>query len=201
MANAQSWEFGASVGTSGYMGEFNPNNIVKFNSLSGSAGAKYNFNPTWGIRANLSLVGINGSANYSVQPKMQKGFNSKVVKEIVFLPEFNFFKKNPYAKKSFYTPYVFAGFGGMIFQQKTPSGTQSSMKPVYPFGVGFKYDLAKNFSLDSHLTYRMTGTDMLDDIGEGWDGSFFENLIDADSYMTFQVGITYTIFSKKCPTW
>ncbi len=197
----QSWEFGASLGTSGYMGDLNQDKFYKFNSLSGSAGAKYNFNPTWGIRTNLSIVGINGKGYHDTEPDMPSSFKNKVIKELVFLPEFNFFKKKLYQTKRFYTPYVFAGLGGMIYQQKTSQGYASSMKPVYPFGAGFKYDLNGNFALDSHLTYRFTGTDMLDDNGDGWDGNVFENINASDVYMTFQVGIIYTILSKNCPTW
>lgn len=186
---AQEWEFGASVGASGYMGEYNPDNILRFNSISGSVGVKYNFNPTWGVRGNLSGIGIKWDGD--------KGGESdkKTLGEFSILSEFNFFKFEPNKRKAAYTPYVFAGIGGVVFKDK------NSLTPVIPFGAGFKYNLKGSFTIDSHLSYRLAGTDILDDKGSGWQGNVFDKINNADSYMTFQIGITYTFFKQGCPTW
>lgn len=187
---AQEWEFGASVGASGYMGEYNPDKIYKFNSLSGSIGAKYNFNPTWGVRGNLSMVGIKWGNGQD---------DNKILGEFSILPEFNFFKFEPNKKKSAYTPYVFAGVGMVSFEYRK----STEYKPVIPFGVGFKYNLKGNFTLDSHLSYRLAGTDVLDDNfgDQPWNENLLKNINNIDSYMTFQIGITYTFFKQGCPTW
>lgn len=201
---AQNWEYGVSIGTSGYMGEYNPDKIYKFNSFSGSIGAKYNFNPTWGIRGDLSMVGINGKANYKIDPSLpvisqNAAFNSKNLVEFSVLPEFNFFKFEPNQKKAAYTPYVFAGLGAIYF--KNIVNKEEPFKLVIPFGAGFKYNLKSNLTLDSHISYRLAITDALDDVGSGWTGGSFDKLNASDAYMTFQIGIIYTFFEKGCPTW
>lgn len=196
---AQEWEVGASVGTSGYMGEYNPKNILKFNSLSGSVGVKYNFNPTWGVRGNLSMMGIKGDGKHLDDPTLVNRDFKKTLKELSLLAEFNFFKFEPNKRKAAYTPYVFAGIGGLMFDYSNTT----QFKPVIPFGVGFKYNLKGNLTLDSHLSYRLAGTDVLDDNfgGQPWDNNILKNINNADSYMTFQIGITYTFFKQGCPTW
>src|SRR3546814_152233 len=57
---AQEWEFGISGGTSGYMGDINQNHVFKFNDWTAGALAKYNLNPTWGLKLTYSHVNTNG---------------------------------------------------------------------------------------------------------------------------------------------
>lgn len=196
---AQEWEFGPSVGASGYMGEYNPDNILRFNSISGSVGVKYNFNPTWGVRGNFSGIGIKGDGQNSNDPTLVNSSFKKTLTELSLLAEFNFFKFEPNKTKAAYTPYVFAGIGGVLFNYTD----NSRVRPVIPVGVGFKYNLKGNFTLDSHLSYRLAGTDVLDDDfgGQAWNENLLQNINNIDSYMTFQIGITYTFFKQGCPTW
>lgn len=185
---AQDWEYGVSVGTSGYMGEYNLDNIFKFNSVSGSVGVKYNFNSTWGVRGNLSGIDIKWGDNQD---------DRKTIGEFSVVSEFNFFKFEPNKMKTAYTPYVFAGVGGLLSKDIK----DNPFKPIVPFGAGFKYNLKSNFTIDTHLSYRLAGTDMLDDSGSGWKGGFWDKLNQIDSYMSFQIGITYIFFKQGCPTW
>lgn len=206
---AQDWEYGVSVGTSGYMGEYNLDNIFKFNSLSGSIGAKYNFNPTWGVKVEFSRLGIKGDP----LNEYLSGFK-KTLSEISIRTEFNFFKFEPNKKVAAYTPYVFLGLGigGFnylkLLEEESVEGeeqekyvTIKQYKPAVLFGAGFKYNLKSNFTIDTHLAYRIVSTDILDDKGSGWDSGVLHNINNVDSYMTFQIGITYTFFKQGCPTW
>jgi opacity protein-like surface antigen len=76
-------------------------------------------------------------------------------------------------------------------------------KAVIPFGAGFKYNLKGVLSLDTHISYRLAITNVLDDEfgGNVWHKNIFKNINNFDSYMTFQIGITYTFFKQGCPTW
>lgn len=195
---AQDWEYGVSVGTSGYMGEYNLDNIFKFNSVSGSVGVKYNFNSTWGIKGNISLVGIKVGNEFL----QQHNLDPKVLYEVSILPEFNFFKFEPDKAQSFFTPYVFAGVGLSRFEALNNSGGNGwVVRKAFPFGVGFKYHLKGNISADSQLSYRVIETDNLDAMGSLQKGNFMDRAASADSYMSFQIGITYTFFKQGCPTW
>jgi hypothetical protein len=136
------------------------------------------------------------------------------LKELSVSSEFNFFKFEPSTIKAAYTPYVFAGVGLVNFkykkkdekvneggEDKKKEDDKEKYKPAIIFGTGFKYNLKGNFTIDSHLSYRLAGTDILDNKGSGWTGSFFDKIKGADSYMTFQIGLTYTVFKQGCPTW
>lgn len=198
---AQKWEAIASLGVSGYMGEYNPDNVFKFNSFAAGIGAKYNFNPTWGLRSSLAVIGIKGQNQHQNVPS-DESFISKTLFELSFLPEFNFFKFEPNQSENVWSPYVFAGVGGIVFQQNN----KTAMKSVIPFGAGFKYNLKGSWSLDSRLTYRITRTNKLDDYAaprpqDAGTVRFVDKLNSMDSYMTFQVGVTYTFFKEGCPVW
>ncbi len=201
LSKAQEWEYGIALGTSGYMGEYNQDKIFKFNSVAGSIGAKYNFNPTWGMRGGLSLIGLNGKANYDAD----RAFENKTLFEIAVLPEFNFFKFEPNKNKNSYTPYVFAGIGGRLDGM---SSKKILKRAVVPFGAGFKYNLRGALSLNMELAYRLTADDKLDDYASGLPinvdpnkSNIFDKINNTDSYMTFQIGLTYTFFKQGCPTW
>lgn len=214
---AQDWEALASLGLSGYIGEYNPGNILKINSFTLDGGAKYNFNPTWGIRGSLAVIGVNGKANYTVNPGLpviapDEAFKSKTLVEISILPEFNFFKFEPNQSKNVMTPYIFAGVGGVLFprekqrvgQRKT---TKTSLKPVIPFGAGFKYNLKGSLSINSFISYRIAGTGSLDNYlapmprKDSGGVRFLDKVNSTDKYTTFQIGITYTFFKEGCPIW
>lgn len=221
---AQRWEMGAALGASGYMGEFNPNKPYLFNGFSGSIGVKHNWNGSWGLRLEAGFTQINGSSRHYIQPGTlilnteEKIFPSKSLIEVSLLPEFNFFNFQPTTRKSAYTPYVIAGVGMRL--DAGPDSPKQRLLP--PFGAGFKYNLKSGFSLDARLLYRITGDRFIDtgypatERGEfanrltqlADDGtrktvksSFINRMNTTDSYMTFQFGVTYTLFKHGCPTW
>ena len=214
---AQDWEALASIGPSGYLGEYNPDNILKFNSFSVDAGVKYNFNPTWGVRGSLAVIGINGKANYAINSGLpvispDEAFSSKSLFEISILPEFNFFNFEPNQSKNVMTPYIFAGVGGVLFPRENQrmgqkETTKLLLKPVIPFGAGFKYNMKGSLSINSFISYRIAGTGSLDGYlapmprKDNGDIRFLDKVNSTDSYMTFQVGITYTFFKEGCPVW
>ena len=204
ISKAQEWEYGIAFGTSGYMGEYNQDKIFKFNSVAGSMGAKYNFNPTWGVRGDLSMSEIKGNGKHSNDPVLVNGDFRKTIKELSLLTEFNFFKFEPSTKKAAYTPYVNAGLGAVLFD---PSGIHvragnNIIRPVILYGAGFKYNLKSALSIAGELAYRTAFTDWLDSLAspQEFDSNKYEPAR-MDSYMTFQIGLTYTFFKQGCPTW
>lgn len=204
---AQQWEYGATLGTSGYMGEYNPSKPYLFNSFAAGIGVKYNWNSSWGTRANLNYIGIKGDAGAYVKPSFSNPdfsnhFRSKSLYELNVMQEFNFFEYNPSTKRNAYSPYVMAGVGYRL--DKHPYGFKNRLS--LPFGAGFKYNLKSSFSLDARLVYRLTTDAMIDDYNGRVElgvekANFFERMNNSDGYMTFQVGVTYTLFETGCPTW
>src|SRR5699024_12412672 len=77
MSYSQKWEIGGSVGTTGYMGDLNPDNPLQYNNIGISAAVKKNLNPTWGIRANVSFVPVSWAGNYNQVVSNDVNFSNK----------------------------------------------------------------------------------------------------------------------------
>lgn len=198
-AEAQEWEFGLQGGGSGYMGDLNPENPFAFNDWSAGAFVKYNFNHTWGLRGNFAYANIyayDGDSKVQQRRERNLGFFGDVM-EASLLVDFNFFKWLPQRGRIVYTPYIFAGIGGISFNPKwyapyTPGETprvvnlrdaQTEYHPNHnaspyskyafsiPFGAGFKYNLRGPWSVGIEVGYRLAVTDYLDDVSGNYPAS------------------------------
>lgn len=192
-ANAQDWEIGALLGASGYMGDLNPENPFAYNDWGAGLSGKYNLNSTWGVRANFSYSRIHADDRHSsVVQRQIRGLNfAGYVAEAAVLVDFNFFRFLPQRGRNSYTPYLFAGVGGIHFYPKwsdlsgggewneatlgeireaindDPDGTEDIRKPTryaiaIPFGAGFKYNLRGPWTVGVEVGYRQAFTDYLD---------------------------------------
>lgn len=191
---AQEWEFGLQGGASGYMGDINPENPLAFNDWAAGAFVKYNFDHTWGIRGNFAYANTYADDWYSrVQQRHERnlGFFGPIM-EASLLVDFNFFKWLPQRGRVVYTPYIFAGVGGIQFEPKWYRVLDPSIPTVetinlrdyktegvdyknraitIPFGAGFKYNLRGPWSVGIELGYRLAFTDYLDDVS----GNYVDN--------------------------
>ena len=196
IANAQEWEFSLLGGASGYMGDLNPENPLAFNDWAAGGAIKYNLNHTWGIRANFvyaNMFAYDGNSKVQQRQERNLGFLGSV-KEAALLVDFNFFKWLPQRGRIVYTPYIFAGVGGISFNPKwylpyasgeTP--TKVNLRNVQteyhalenhlpyakyafsiPFGAGFRYNLRGPWSIGVEVGYRLALTDYLDDVSENY---------------------------------
>ncbi|WP_257670252.1 type IX secretion system protein PorG [Parapedobacter tibetensis] len=179
--NAQEWEFGALAGVSGYMGDLNPENPLAYNDWSAAAFVKYNLNHTWGIRGNFAYANIFAyDIDSRVVQRQERNLNFfGNVMEASLLVDFNFFKWLPQRGRIVYTPYIFAGVGGTLFEPKwydfntnvvklreyqTEDKAYSNRSISIPFGAGFKYNLRGPWSIGVEIGYRLALTDYLDDV-------------------------------------
>ena len=192
VAPAQEWELGVQGGASGYMGDLNPENPAAFNDWSAGLFVKYNFNHTLGLRGNFAYANASAYDFQSSVPQRKNrwlGFYNPVM-EASLLVDFNFFKWLPQRGRVVYTPYIFAGIGGIVFEPKRTTRPSSGgpSEEVYlrdymtegvaynnraisiPFGAGFKYNLRGPFSIGVELGYRLALTDYLDDVS----GDYFD---------------------------
>ncbi len=186
---AQKWELGGLAGASGYMGDLNPENPFAFNDWSAGAFAKYNFNNTWGVRANMQYLNIWAAdtlSNNGWFKERDLGFYSALWEASV-IAEFNFFNIYQCTRgKKFWQPYVFAGLGYTYYDPKiivadkplslrgqTTEGQKDkdgNPKPydeftfAVPFGLGLKYKPKGSWVYGVEVGYRMAFTDYLDDV-------------------------------------
>lgn len=186
-AHAQRAELGLDLGGAGYMGDLNPNNPVKISGLHAGLFGRINFDPYWGLGLHYNYGKIKANdLNSTNQQFFERGLNfNTAVNEVSLIANLNFFDiYSPISKRRF-TPYIFAGIGGIYYKPKAiydgsayllpnfqtnidDNGTPVSYKPyaiVLPFGAGAKYKLTEEFTLFSQIGYRTAYTDYLDDVG------------------------------------
>ncbi len=185
---AQEWEFGALVGSSGYIGDINPRNPFKFTDAASTLFAKYNYSSYTSFKLAFTKASVQGNdANSSNANQNLRNLNfTSAISDFSLLYEFNFFEFIPGQKKTNFTPYAITGISYFTFNPQTSyngiaynlrdlgtEGQGTNLNPdkkyktasfAIPFGLGLKYSFKRNFILGFELGYRNTFTDYLDDI-------------------------------------
>lgn len=96
-SNAQSWEIGATTGASGYIGDFNPTNPLKFTDPEYGALLKRNFNQFFSLKLSITHATIRGadslSSNAQLKARNLSFFSN--LDEVSLTAELNFFKYMP----------------------------------------------------------------------------------------------------------
>ncbi len=175
-AKAQIYEVGATGGISAYMGDLNTDKV--FNKIWGGGGVmlRYNHNEHISARVNAYHTVLRGSDKRESQPYVilppGKKFEFKTtLYELSFQAEINFL---PFVTGDIYTrftPYLFAGLGGIYFDprgyrdlnasglvkidfdENPPDEWGNEKKPneysnlsiISIIGYGFKFNLSNNF--------------------------------------------------------
>lgn len=180
--NAQSWEIGATVGGSGYIGDFNPNNPLKFTDPLYGAFLKRNMGTYFSAKLAIYHGTISGSDASSSNAQMQQRNLSFFTNldEISLTGELNLFSYMPLIGENTYTPYIFAGIGTVSYAPMATYKnqdydlrtimTEGQTKPynqsaiVIPIGAGIKYNFTGQWNMILDLGYRITNTGYLDDV-------------------------------------
>ncbi len=185
--HAQRAELGIDAGGAGYMGDLNVTNPLKISGLSAGVFGKINFDAYWGLGLYYTYGGIKANDLHSSNADFRnRGLNfSTNLHEIAILTEFNFFDiYSPIAKKKF-SPFVFAGIGGFIFNPKAeysgwgkfplrpyategPNNVYKNYALTIPYGAGVKYRWSENLTFFSKIGYRTALTDYIDDVSKNY---------------------------------
>lgn len=197
---SQNSELGVFYGASYYLGDLNPSKHFAMPRVAYGGMFRYNFdkhismrlNGFYGsVEANDKVIGYNKNRNLHFRSSISE---LSLQFEINFLP---FFPGEP---ASNYTPYIFGGLGGFMFNPKAeaddgewhelqPLGTEGQYSDQYPdrkpydlyamsyiFGIGYKFFISKHFTVTLEWGMRRTTTDYLDDVSTNYpDPSVFEN--------------------------
>ena len=178
----QSWEIGATTGVSGYIGEFNPTNPLKFTDPEYGVLLKRNFNQFFSVKLALTHATIRGADSLSSNQQMRDrnlSFFSNL-DEISLTAELNFFKYIPKIGENKFTPFIFLGIGNVKYApmatyhgvdydlrslmtegQRTPYKTSAL---AIPYGAGFKFNFTGQWNFIVDLGYRTLNTGHLDDV-------------------------------------
>ena len=175
----KSIEIGPHGGMSYYVGDLNPAKHFAQSSWQAGLTVRYNQSSRWVYRIDYTHANVQASDDIiGWRPERGLSFSSKI-DDISLLVEFNFleyFTGNP--KKNF-SPYLFAGIGGFMFDPcHVTDSTNVSLRPLQtegveyskfsldiPFGFGFKVSLSKRVCAAFEWRLHKTFTDYLDDCG------------------------------------
>jgi len=215
----KTWEIGAMVGQSGYLGDLNKSDFFsKEPKFSGGVLGRYHFSRTLALRGALTFGSLSGSdANFS--DRQVRGFKTKSpLTDLSAIVEWDFLGKRrfKYDTTAFQvrfrrklSPYLFTGVG-LGFTNPKPDFTGTPSTPanfragatqdaaasysnanfVVPFGLGVRYDLSENWVLGLEAGFRLAFSDYLDGISQG------ANPSRNDRYKLSGLTITYRINNK-----
>ncbi len=190
-------EIGIHGGGSYFLGDVN----LKLLDIQPDFGLlyRYIFNPRIALQADFNHTMIAGDytqRNSQLSPaavRIDQNINA-----LDFSFAFNFFDYVKYdyvMKSSNHTLYIFLGVGLAHLHANTHQVAAS-----LPIGLGYKFKLANRLHLNVQATHRL----MLDDNLEGNPdlnnalGLNGTNVLNNDHLGTFTIGLSYSMFKKKC---
>lgn len=182
LAKSQTTEVGLNLGAAGYMGDLNPRNPFDFSGIAFGGFVKRNLDPYWAIGLHYNFGKIkDNDANSSDASFRSRNLNfSTALNELSLQVDFNFLEYFAGGGTKNFSPYIFAGVGGVLFNPKAVYQDQKYELRYYetegkayknyavsiPYGVGMKGRISDHFALFSQLGYRTAHTDYLDDVGD-----------------------------------
>lgn len=186
-AIAQRNELGFFFGGSYYLGDLNPSRQFAMTQIGVGAIYRFNFNNHLSLRVNGfwgNVAGDDAVLKYNENRNLH--FRSNIL-EASLQGEVNFLPFEPGDLETPSTPYIFGGGGFFRFNPQAewngvwynlkPLGTEGQSSEFYPdrkpysltshnflFGIGFKFNITRQFTGALEWGMRRTGTDYLDDV-------------------------------------
>lgn len=240
------FEIGPWLGASHYFGDLHTELSIPDLRPAGGFGVRYNFDDRISVKGSLNYARLIGTdANSTNTYERQRGlmFFSDIY-DITAQGEFNFL---PYIHGSDdygWTPYLLGGLSAFAYSPKAKYegqtrafdlrqfGTEGQaigeeygrFSWAFSYGIGVKWDLSYEWSINVETVMRSTQTDYLDDVSRAYPdldilrqtrGATAVTLSDPsgnarpgrqrgnnktkDSYMTIGVGIMYYFGRVECP--
>ena len=195
-------EVGLGGGGSFYMGDANSRLYSGTNGMV-SALVRYNINPRFSLKANLSAAGISGDTNMAdgVLPGDRIKF-SRTLYDLGFQVEWGFcaFGTTNWNGISRIAPYGLLG-AGLTF---APQPEQNDFAANFPIGLGVRYKLSDRVNLGLEWTMRFSTSDRLDVTGNGspsLNDPFMikgKGIKNKDRYSFTMLYVTFDVFKRPC---
>lgn len=178
-------EIGPWVGAAIYLGDLNTDFKLNRPNIAGGFAARYNFNHRLAARVSFNYGRIEANDADSSNPFEQNrnlNFQNDIYDGTAQF-EFNFLPYFHGHKEYFFTPYAYAGISVFNHSPKTRTddgqlvelrefGTEGQMRGdeyltisgALTYGLGIKWDLSYELSMDVNIGVRNARTDYLDDV-------------------------------------
>ncbi len=178
-------EIGPWVGASFYLGDLNTEYKLNRPNVAGGFAARYNFNHRIAARLSFNYGRIEAYDSDSNNPfELNRNLNfQSTIFDGTAQVEFNFLPYFHGHKDYFFTPYAFAGISVFTHNPKTRTdngqlvelrdlGTEGQLRGeeylvisnALTVGLGIKWDLSYEISMDINVGVRNANTDYLDDV-------------------------------------
>lgn len=205
---AQRHEIGVRAGIGNLVGDIGKTNFIQKPSgditntpISMGISYKRNFNPYQGVKLSLgyNYVYFDDSHAPELYRNLRKMSGSNEILEAGLTFEYNFYPINNEVRGTMFSPYIFGGISGIMFDTPqlhfvvSPSANGYSIRPYevgkkkktsmgIPFGIGLKYKFNLNWAIYGELTFRPTFTDDLDynDISQATYSIEYRNITEAN---------------------
>jgi hypothetical protein len=188
-------DLGLSIGAAYYMGDINP--VLPFYSPGIDLGIiyRYNFNVRYVLKleANYMRLGAN-DADFTdnFQIARNQSFSAPVY-DFAAQFEFNFLPLKFVARKFKFSPFFSSG----IATQLMKSGATIKYSFVFPFAVGIRSTVGKNWSVGFQWNQRKMFNDKLDGVENLVTDDVKSIMHNNDWYSFANVFVTYKIFNFK----
>lgn len=177
-------ELGGDIGLAWYFGDLNTSYDLSKPGFAIALKARQNFNERLSVSGGFQYAHVSASdanSNNFFERNRNLDFRSNTFDFNAAL-EFNFFPYQHGSKDNYYTPYLFAGFSMMKFNPKTDLdgatytlrdfGTEGQfinneyhlVSAAFLYGFGFKWDLNKDWSINTQISGRKLFSDYIDDV-------------------------------------
>ncbi|MBT8232531.1 MAG: hypothetical protein HKO66_09425 [Saprospiraceae bacterium] len=181
-------EVGGHIGTSIYFGDLNTSYNLNSPGILIGLLTRRNFNERLSLAAGLNYGHISAkdeNSNNFYQRTRNLSFKSDVF-DLNFSLEFNFFPYYHGSDDYYYTPYLFGGFSIMKYNPQAEIdnvvydlrdfGTEGQlngqeyglMSGAFVFGIGFKWDINRDWSINTALSGRNIFSDYIDDVSNAY---------------------------------
>jgi hypothetical protein len=221
MLTSWSHEVGISAGVGHYFGDLNTEFDITRPGKAISVFSRNSFNKRMSIKTQLTYMEVAYDDKYN-QDAFKRRRNLNFFSPIVELSsqfELNFLDLFYYTYNSYnaspISPYLFLGVGAFAFRPQTeylgqtydlqPLGTEGQNFPSYSgidryslvsffmkYGLGLKYQFARNFALNLEFDIRRTYTDYLDDVS-----GYYPEVLNLDEN---QYGLPYLLYDRSYET-
>ena len=195
-------EMGLGGGGSFYMGDANGR---LYNNTNGvfSVLARYNVNPRFSLKANLSSAGISGSTEnaYGTLPGDELIF-SRTLYDFGAQMEWGFcgYGMEGWNGNHRLAPYGLMGIGVTF----APEPEQNDFAANFPIGLGLRYKLSERLNIGLEWTMRFSTSDRLDVTRT--DGTTLKDpfmikgkgIKNKDSYSFTMLYVTFDVFKRPC---
>ncbi len=179
------FEAGPWVGAAVYFGDLNTDFRLNRTNIAGGISGRYNFNHRLAAKGSLNYGRIEAYDSDSDNPfevNRNLSFQNNIWEGTLQF-EFNFLNYIHGHRQYWFTPYAFGGVSVFNHNPTTITdddvkvnlrelGTEGQMRGdeygiinlSLAYGLGFKWDLSYEVSMDAHFGVRSGGTDYLDDV-------------------------------------